>query len=368
LASHSKLRVLLLQLEFPTWRLARHWSYSAQLALEEGLQAHGVQFFTLTTPWLARAPDICRGKQFDQVWVELVHQRLDEAQLQWIASLAAVRVGLLPESLEYSAEECQLYPWLAERKQLVESRLQYVTHAVAVDERDVEEINGRRLAPAMWWPQAVPERFLLHREPDRSGPFAVFSGDVYTERTAWLDCPELNGLLVKQPSSETGTPYPFLFDKLHFAARRYIRHVGVAERAALDAYLYALRRVRRRCFSRWLRSMQTGSAVINLPARVKSYAGRVVEGMAAGIPVISWAVPDRPRTEALFESGKEILLYSNNDPAQLAAHIRDVLAKPDCAQRLAANARQKLLRFHTMEQRVKEILDWIETSKTATYC
>jgi hypothetical protein len=366
--SYSKLRVLVLQLEFPTWNQARYWSYSAQLALEEGLQAHGVQFFTLTTPWLARAPEICRGQQFDQVWLELVQQPLDETQLQWIAGLAPVRVGLLPESLEYTAEEYSLYPWLVPRKQLVEGRLQYITHAVAVDERDVEEINARRLASAMWWPQAVPERCILQREPDRSGRFATFSGEVYTERTTWLNHPELSGLLVKQASSETGTPYPFLFDKLHFAARRYIRHVRVAERAALDAYLYALRRIRRRCFSRWLRKMQAGSAVINLPARVKTYASRVVEGIAAGVPVISWEVPDRPRTKALFEDGKDILLYSKADPMQLAEHIRHTLADPHFAQRLAANARQKLRRYHTMEHRMKDILVWIDTGKSATYC
>ncbi len=83
--------------------------------------------------------------------------------------------------------------------------------------------------------------------------------------------------------------------------------------------------------------------------------------------MISWEIPGRPRNKALFEDDEQILLYSKNDPSQLAAHIRRILAEPDFAQRIAENARRKLLSFHTMEKRVQQILDWVETGRVPTY-
>ena len=364
---YAKLRVLFLALEFPRWQQARHWSYGAQLGFEEGLQACGVKFLTVTTPWLSRVQEICRGQKFDQVWFEIVHHTFDDGLLDWIAGVAPVRVGFLGESLEYTPEECLIDPRLAARKRLVEDRLKYVTHAVAVDEHDVREINMRGLASAMWLVSAVPERFVRERSAAPALGAAAFSGALYGERASWLERPELKGLLIKQPSPEQGTPYPLLFDALHYAVPLYLRRAAVAEKAALGAYLCALRRIRRRCFSRWLRAMWIGSAVINLPACVKAYAGRVVEAMAAGRPVISWEIPNRPRTKALFEDGKEILLYPKDSPGQLAAHVQRIQAEPDFARRLVAAASARLRRFHTTEKRVQQVLDWLDTGALPTY-
>jgi hypothetical protein len=364
---HNQPRILFLHLEFPNWSQGRHWSYSGQLGLEEGMQANGIHFVSVTTPWLRRAPEMFRAMKFDQVWVEIVHNPLDDTLLDWIASVAPVRVGFLGESLEHTPEECQISPLFASRKKLVESRLRYMTHALVVDDHDVEEINASGSAVAMWWPQAVPERCISSRTPITLNRPAVFSGAAYHMRADLLELRELKGLMVKQPSSEAGTLYPQLFDALHLAIRHYLRHVNSAGWAALSTHILALRILRRRCFARWLRSMREGCAVVNLPSVIKTYAGRVPEAMAAGVPVISWQIPDRPRTKELFESGKEILLFSKDDPAQLAEHIRRIQREPEFAQRLAASARQKLVRFHTIERRVRDIFDWIENGTTPSY-
>jgi glycosyltransferase involved in cell wall biosynthesis len=113
--------------------------------------------------------------------------------------------------------------------------------------------------------------------------------------------------------------------------------------------------------------MQRGSAVVNLPANVKAYAGRVVEAMAAGRPVISWEVPHRPRTRALFEDGEEILLYPRSEPAQLADHIRRILSEPEFSARVVENARRKVRQFHTVEHRVGQFLEWISTGTEPVY-
>src|ERR1700739_4669605 len=97
-------RVLFLALEFTDWKnLARHVSYSSQLGLEEGLTACGIRPTIITAPLFPRAQQLCKGQKFDQVWVEIARgESRDETILEWAASLAPVRVGLMVESLRYT--------------------------------------------------------------------------------------------------------------------------------------------------------------------------------------------------------------------------------------------------------------------------
>ncbi|MBI3611408.1 MAG: glycosyltransferase family 1 protein [Nitrospirae bacterium] len=379
MSGFSKLRVLFIGLEYHTWYYARHLSYCAQLGLEEGLQASGVDYFTITMPWLGRARELLEGKRFDQVWIELiptglfelVHRALDKALYEWIAELAPIRVGFLTESMEYSPEEYVFSPThplrgmaMRKRRSRLEKRIQYMTHVVACDEKDADDLAARGPAQAMWWPQAVPERFICEKVPTMPKSCAIFGGALYGERARWLERPDLKGMLVHPPPPER---YPFLFDALHMISYGSVKSRLPGYRALHSRYLHTLRRIRQECFADWLKGLQTGSAVVNLPHFVKSYAGRVVEGMAAGRPVISWEIPDRPQNRALFEDGKEILLFDKNDPAQLAVQIRRLLSDSDFGRRIAMNARRKLKQFHAIEKRVRQILDWVATGDKPTY-
>lgn len=356
-------------LEFPAWKKARSLSYSGQLGIEEGLHANNIQFFTITTPWLSCAKKTCIGKKFDQVWIEISHQEiLDQKWREWILSIAPIRIGFLVESLEYHAEEIAEWAELKLRKQKAQERIQYMTHVVSCDEKDVENINAHNLVPAIWCPGAVPKRFIDQRESTVSKNYAVFSGAIYDARKKWLECPELKGLLVQQISPEQDTIYPFLFDTLHRGVDIFVRRRLPAGKFFLALYLLWLRYIRQKNFSLWLQGMKKAIAVVNLCSFVKGYSSRVVEGMAAGRPVISWDIPGCPRNRALFEDGKEILLYSENEPSQLAEHIRSILSKPEFARKIVANAQHKLRRFHTTEHRVKQILNWIENGQIPEYC
>jgi glycosyltransferase involved in cell wall biosynthesis len=362
----GRLRVLLVQLEFTTWRRARHWSYAPQLGFEDGLRANGVECFTVLTPWLPHLPEICAGQRFDQVWVEIVHNDLSETILEWLARCAPVRVGFVGESLSYTEETYLLAPHLRTRRAQVEHRLGYLTHVLAVDEADVADIEARRLARAMWWVTAVPRRFIAARLPPPVSTPAAFTGAVYGERERWLAAPELSGLIVHQPSPDEGTLHPQLFDLLHRVLPVGLRGVRPA-RWLLPAYLHALRALRRRSFARWIEAMRGACAVVNLPSWIQAYPGRVFEGMAAGRPVISWAIPDRPRTTALFENDVEVLFFDRTDPKALAARISQVLADPRWAAGIAAHARDTLLRFHTAEGRTAQILDWLADGREPSY-
>ncbi|MFQ5828089.1 MAG: glycosyltransferase [Candidatus Methylomirabilia bacterium] len=370
-------RVLLIQLEFANWAKARSWSYIANFAIEEGLRANGVDCLTipaihglpdtLAESWLSHARELCAGKQFDQVWTWLIHVEYEQSFLEWIATLAPVRVGLLMESLRYDPAAYMFAPHLRERPSLVERQIRYMTHVLAGDEHDVDEINSRGLAKALWWLNAVPERFISEGVAPAPNPAAVFYGALYGERQAWLEHPELKGLLIRPPHApEDTTEHPRMFDALNSALIRRFQQGPPTDEVALRDYVRSLRSLRQAVFARWLEGFREWSAVVNLPTFAKFYAGRVVEGMAAGRPVISWEVPDRPQNKALFEHGKEILLYPKHNLSVLAGHIQHILQDRDFAEELAANARHTLMRSHTAEKRAQQILEWIQTGSEPT--
>lgn len=360
-------RILYIALELPYWSLARQWSYSAQLAFEEGFSENNVDCFTVTTIWLSRLKEICAGRQFDQVWIEVAHTEIDRSLLEWIAGLAPVRVGLIYESLEYSPEECDLNPNFKRMRSIVEKRLKYLTHVVAVDENDVERINRTTSVKAFWSPSTVPHRFIL--EDDCSNPMQVgaFMGSAYGQRAILLNSPQLKNLLVKQGSAESGTIYPYLFTILHVVSIVFIKSRLPGARRILPVYMKYLRKIRQKSFKLWLRAIQRSVAAVNLPSLVKTYPSRVIEGMAAGRPVISWEIPERPKNRGLFEDGREILLFTGTDAQGLASLIKKVIDDPGMADRIVVQARDKLMKYHTIEKRVGQILKWIETDEVPIF-
>jgi len=374
--SSGKLRVLFIPLEFRKWNNASHFPYSGNLAFEEGFAANGVEYLTIPaiyetnssdpTSWLNRAQEICAGQNFDQVWLEIVHSRFDEDFLDWITALAPVRIGFIWESSEMDPRELVNNPEGARRRRTnLEKHLKYVTHVVAVDEKDVDRLNAQGLVEAKWlWDAGIiPERFIRRNPAPAPNHYAVFYGALYGDRKNWLEHSALKGLLIRpEASPEYATDLPKLFDKLSFTAEAFLGSGKVVTEDFFSSYMRSLRLIRRECFALWLDGLSAGAAVVNLPQLGKAYASRVVEGMAAGRPVIIWEIPDRPRTKSLFEDGEEILLY--RDPHQLAEHIRRILRDPDFARQIVANARLKLKNFHTIEQLVCQIVTWVESNNT----
>jgi glycosyltransferase involved in cell wall biosynthesis len=368
---YSQLRVLHLQLELPNWADARPWSYGVGLGMEEGLAAHDVEFLTITTPWLARAPDIVGTRTFDQVWVEVVHQAaLEDRFFDWVANVAPVRVGILGESLEAGPRDAELWPelWPAiqQRRAVVGRRLPYLTHVVAVDEIDAQRIDASPDLHAMWWPTSVPSRFVLDAAPT-SRNRAIFAGTPYGKRAALLEEPKLKGLLAKLVSPENDSIFPQMFEALHLASAAFNqkRLSNVAQ--SYPAYLETLRMVRRECYRLYLQGLRAGSAIVNLPHLVKTYGSRVTEGMAVGRPIVSWEIPDRPRNRALFENGTEILLFNPDEPRQLADHLLRIMRDPAFAGTIAENGRRKLQALHTVEHRVGQILEWLTEGTQPSY-
>ena len=370
---HSGKNVLLLIMELPRWKCGRSVSYCSQLGLEEALQSNGVETFTITTPWFPRLDELCAGRRFDQIWIDIVHswqgpKIFDQTNfLEKLVELAPIRLGFLPESLTYDDEEIDLEPGLQERFTQVVNRTKYLTHIAACDEKDAEYFSDVLEVPAIWWPPAVPSRFISQENRFNSEKPATFCGALYGDRKNILTNHQLKMLISHGKHPERGTIYPFVYDLLHFFSFRMNRKRRINVVSIFEYYMNSLGRVRKACFELWLTYLTSGCAVVNLPHNVKTYSGRVVEGMAAGVPVISWEIPARPRNRLLFEEEKEILLFQRDKPETLARQIRRIKEDKYFANKLVNLARSKMINFHSLEKRVQQILDWIECDVIPVY-
>ncbi|MBX3369559.1 MAG: glycosyltransferase [Nitrospira sp.] len=369
------MKVLLLQLEFPTWKQARAWTYPACFGVAEGLRASGVDCTTLpliadppysSTAWLAHMKRMLKGQRFDQVWVWLVHAPLDDAILSWLSELAPIRVGIIMESLQYSEEDYAWAPHLRARQGFVEQQVRALTHVLVPDECDVERTAARTGVPALWFPPMVPERFVSTPQNAPVHRVGVFHGVPYGPREQWIHHPALKSCLT---FARPGAPTLFqqLFDRLQQSAIQRLATPAGMPAAELTHYTTMLQEVREGEFREWMTQLPQWAAIVNLPSLAKFFGGRVFEGIAAGRPVVSYAVPGHPMNNSLFVEGEEILYFSPSRPDSLAEVLDRLLADDTFATRIAGNAQHKLRTYHTSERRLAETLAWIQSGTKPVY-
>ncbi|NOS78022.1 MAG: glycosyltransferase [Nitrospira sp.] len=374
--TRSQPHILLIQLEFPNWAQARAWTYPACFGVAEGLRAKGATCTTIplmanasfsTESWLTHAKQAVAGRQFDQVWVWLVHSPLDPTVLEWITGLAPVRVGIVMESLVYEEED---YAWaghLRTRQGLVDKQLRAFTHALLPDERDVDSLASRMPIQALWWPTMVPARFITSPEHPPLHRRGVFHGQPYGPRKQWVTHAALqNCMSFVGPASPQTRPQQ-QFDRLQQTmSERLSSHLPIT-RGQMSEYADTLKLIRETEFTQWMTQLPQWAAIVNLPSLAKFFGGRVYEGMAAGRPVLSYAVPHHPLNNALFTEGKEILFFSPDSPDSLRDLLDRVIHDDTFAGAIARKAQRKLLAHHTSEHRMAQTLSWIETGQQPDY-
>lgn len=186
-------------LEFPTWERARCWGYPGHFGIEEGFRNIGLEPMILPAwnefgssdpkSWLRHAERLCKGKQFDQVWLWLVHGHYEPEFLAWIESLASIRVGWLGENLIYNDDELAQWPHLKGRKQYVLNQIRYLTHvAIAADEAEERVVEAAGVQAA-WWPTAVPKRCVFDSFGKPMDRRPVFFGTKYYMRRSLINAP-----------------------------------------------------------------------------------------------------------------------------------------------------------------------------------
>ncbi len=370
-------KVLLISFECGNWEHAHTWSYNGFYALEDALGTHDVKHLTLPAiagvpsnhrgSWLRQAEIFTQDNTFDQVWIWVTHNDYDPKFMEWLETIAPVRVGVVMESLEHSTEEETHYAKLRSRREKVLGHLKHCTHVLTFDERDAETLPNDLPIRTLWCPPVVSWRDVCGNIHLPEAAAASFQGSLYSEeRQVLLHHPALHGLLQRPKPVETGTNLPTRFDNIQTLSIKQLLEGETITLNLLDEYLEELRRTRRQLNDLWQRGLRQSYAQVNLPSIFKSYGGRVVESMAAGRPVISWK-PPRDRTQALFIPGKEILWFDRDKPEQLAEQIRWLQSNPNQARQMAETARRKVLCHHTAEIRVRQILDWIEYGTEPNY-
>ncbi len=360
-------RILACMLEFDQWSMGRTWSYAASHAVIDGLRSQMARVVVVpsllragdptSNPWIEAAPAILKDERFDQVWVWITHSHYPPAFWDWIRDIAPVRVGVLMESLRYAPQEIADIPVLGERFEAVAAQLRHMTHVLSYDERDVAEINEVLGIHSRLYHQMLPEAWVGQGEPS-SGERMVFLGTGYGKRFRFLSQENLTDLLQLLPGPEIALGQDARFDSL---AARYLPLLaaGRAGRTEMDAHAADLQAVRRDVLRAVMGAYRGGFAMVALPALFKSFPGRVIEAMAADVPVLMPRIKDRPQTSALFEDGRHVMYYEDEKPGDIrrvAMRLRD-----DAALRahLTANARERVMKSLTSEVQVAGILDWI---------
>jgi glycosyltransferase involved in cell wall biosynthesis len=94
--------------------------------------------------------------------------------------------------------------------------------------------------------------------------------------------------------------------------------------------------------------------VLVLPSHSEGSPNVLLEGMAAGVPVVATAVGGVPE---IVRPGESALLVRPHDPRGLADAIRLLLTDADLARRLAANAGARIVERHSPESRVRSLVE-----------
>ena len=229
------MKVLLLILEFPLWPDAAKYTYECNFGIEEGLAAKWVDYIMIPVmfyqpgaqwvKWFDVIRTRLQGRKFDQVWFETTHSAFPVGFLDFIDSLAPVRVGFVGEDTEFHPVEKSSNPvGVQARIDKLSANLGHATHLIAVDEKDCERFNREGNQPAFWWASGyLPIRLMAATPAPPVNAPAVFHGTLYGNRKAWFAAPELQGLLMQGSSLESQSPYPVQWNQIN---QEYAYHGG----------------------------------------------------------------------------------------------------------------------------------------------
>ncbi|HEX5392715.1 MAG TPA: glycosyltransferase [Rhodocyclaceae bacterium] len=373
--------ILLVLLEFDNWEQGRSWSYTGSYAFKDGFERNGHRCFLLPAihgrapdavdSFIKHAPALFAGQQFDEAWIWGNHASYDDNFWSWLKEVAPIRVGVALESLNHTPLELEALPFLQKRQDDVFVCLRHCTHAVAIDEVDVEQIEDRFGIPATPNVFMVPEQFVRNDPaPDHDVASFIgagyFTGPAYNypkapllPRNQFLADSRLHGLMNRPHFQlpERGSRTLERFEEMQQEMTARLR-AGKLDPVSFNAYVEELPRLRGDIFAMLLDGFRLGMASVNLPTLAKSYSGRVVEAMAACVPSLSWRPPERPQCARWFKEDDELVLFDSVE--QLADKIIRLRQDAGWRASLVTNGRKAVLERYTSQIRCRQYSDWIE--------
>ena len=158
------MKILYTPLEFPNWFSAKKLTYPVGVGLYEGLKENGVDFIVVpavynSSLWIEYVDQIIAGQKIDQVWFEVVHSSFSEKVINYIKTIAPIRVGFIIESLTIHPDEYKSnQKGTQKRIDNLNMKLPIMTHAVVTDARD-QTVLG---IPTRWEIATIPTKYIAN--------------------------------------------------------------------------------------------------------------------------------------------------------------------------------------------------------------
>jgi len=357
-------------LEFPTWVLAKPWSYISGYAFVDALRevGHEVELALLLNladeTALNRVLDgyAKQGAHFDCAFFWMPHLNYSNTFWRMAERIAERRVAVLIESLRYSQEEIFNYPDLAEhyidrakRRTLVLGWLRHCTHVVTLDYHDFLELS-RSGYTVFWTPGIIPQV-----AEDVFIPFEEKSTRILTAATIYGKRQALHQYLADRgivDVSERLQHSPALIAEFESAIAIIANPPSNGESTAKQAE--RIRLVRLELWHEYLRHVSKFAGMLSLPAYFKGFPGRVFEGMLAGCAVFVFEACDLERQKKIFLPGEHIHYLSADPNEEDLARIVEIAQDPAYRRRLVTATRDRAFAMCGASFVVERIMSWVD--------
>ncbi len=334
-------------LEFPAWDRAKPWSYISGYAVADSLRelGHEVELTLLFNG--APGAELVRplkayaeaGVRFDVAFFWLPHLQYSRQFWDVARSLSDKRIGVVIESLRYTAAELVQFRFLRGRRGSVLKELKHCTHVVTFDHGDFTYLS-RRGFKAFWSPGLLPSVpvSLCHTYAEKR-PMLLAAGTVYGKRRRVYEQLTAEGVLNKEERLEHSRELTDRFNTLCEAVRRAC--CGQPELQALRSLGNEILLVRRALWYEYLRYVSGFAGVVSLPAFFKGFPGRVFEGILARSVVFVFENSDLSRQKAIFPHGTHLFYLGERLDLRDVRRIREVISDHAQADRIASAAYQR---------------------------
>lgn len=357
------MRVVVFMLEFPTWELAKPWSFISGYAFVDALRKNGhdvelvILMYGSSPGGISQSIAKYQGEKFDFAFFWLPHLHYSPTFWRHAKKLSERRAAVLIESLSYSTEEIGRLPHLRFRRREILASVKHCTHVITFDYHDYGDLHG--LGYKVFWSPGilpeVPEGLATPADSKTRG--LLFSGTVYPgERANLHDQLVATGFLAARDEFSQS---PGLVREFEGASHAYTegRDAPNDRQAAAERLLT----VRRNIWYEYLQYLTKHCGVVSLPAYFKAFPGRVFEGILMRSIVLVFDVGHLTRHRRLFENDRHVYYLTTVDRRAIDV-LTAALKRVDHRQFMTEEALAQARRYCDAKGAVQEMLRWMSTS------
>ena len=365
------MKILVCMLEFPTWELAKPWSYISGYAFVDALHelGHEVELNTLMYDFNEQAlvksvHCLARlGRHYEQAYFWLPHLKYSRAFWDAVEPLCRTRIAVLIESLQYTSAEIRRLPHPATRRREVLENLDRCTHVLTFDYGDFRYLEDRGYK-AFWTPgiaPSFPEEICVPF--DQKSPLLLAAGTIYRGAREALHRQLIRSALIDE--SERLRHSAELISSFEEAASALVRLSTQDAPPAEEEWNRVAERimeVRRKIWYEYLAYLSRFAGVISLPAFFKGFPGRIFEAiLTGGVAFICNKGHLRRHMQALPDDVHAFYFGATLRRADLA-RIRAIAGDRDFRRDFTRRARTYILNHFGAARIMERLVNWVANS------